>query len=209
MRPEQNLNQAFGLRQEQPHERLTPQTFVLRRVTANGCTLTPNERLCALVIAGRMNRRDTCWPSVDTIALDMGVSRKTAQRAVAVCCEGAAPLFARKWQRGKATPTYTLVRNPAAFAASRDQARARKATQEQWANLRARFGRRTDRAQDGNVAQLAAQFVRSMSERKVTAHPASERKAAVCERCQRPAVLYPDGSLRDYADEQQPHACPR
>ena len=97
---------------------------------------TPAERLVALVLAGHMGKKDdhghpTCFVAQSTLAHEAGLSIRQVSRITKALTEGkrpestggVLPLFARSLS-GRNCYTYTLVKDPVAFVARRNEARA-------------------------------------------------------------------------------------
>jgi len=107
-----------------------PTFEVLDRVLSPRCRLNSTERLVALALGARMNMGGECFPSVDYIAARIGRRERAVQYALKTLIEGdqerwIKPLFGRRWDPARLTPTYFLVRNPPAFVEARDKARSR------------------------------------------------------------------------------------
>lgn len=212
MRPEQNLNQAFGSRQEQPRKH-HPLIALSQRLRGGSHGLKGTELAVAWALATYLNQDGTdAFPSQKRLSKDAGVSIKAVRYALALLCDGSLPLFARRRHRRGITH-YSLVYSPAKFVAARDQVRAELRRKRQLAELQAKYGGRRRRLSPGktdsktsgsNVLDLVASVARSMDTRKVT--PMHQRIAAKCPDCSQFRVWHPDkNQWFDYSDETQLH----
>lgn len=106
-----------------------PTWFILKRVRAADCKLQPLDRWLAVVLAeyAGLNPSGEAWPSVSTLARDTGLSCSRVKEGLAALCAGPLPLFAKSWapsiENNRKTPTFTVVKEPAAYAAAREAGR--------------------------------------------------------------------------------------
>ena len=129
-----------------------PAQIIRQRVLGNDCAYSPTVRLVAVAVAEHLNAVAddeggySAWPSQTALARETGTSRRTVQRALSVLCDGPCPMFARtqpgRTRRGgqefrHTSARLTLVTDPAAFAARRDQNRERRKRDTQVALLEA------------------------------------------------------------------------
>ena len=104
-------------------DRSTPMLYGMRKLFAAEAPYRPLDRLIVFAVVVRMNTFGICWPSLADISKRTALSKRTVTKFLGVHLNGPAPLLARSWVPGRRSPTYTLVRDPIAFAAARDSHR--------------------------------------------------------------------------------------
>lgn len=180
--------------------RLSPLSFVAQRLRSS--TFSPSARLAAFCLAARMNKTERCWPSIETVARDMGCGRSTAAKAIRELTDGASPPLFLKHKRKNSSTIYELVRHWSQAAAD-----ARERSAEEYSRKRgqARFAKdlETLRSQYGRAR---AGVLRDMNTRKVSSMPAGRESR--CEPCGAILDIRPDGTVLDFLT-QAPHVCPR
>lgn len=142
-----------------------PTLQVFARVLSPRCQLKSTERLVALALAARLNKRGECWPSVADIIARVGVGERTVQRALKTLIDSDMPIFARRWVLDHKTPVYFLVRNPTAFAEARGRKRIEfllsNMVQKKGSGLRGVEQKRADQKQHARKVVLQARRERS------------------------------------------------
>ena len=103
---------------------LTPLFHVMSKLLTANARYHPTERLIVLAIVQRMSREGVCWPSLADIARRTGLDRRTVTKWLSRHLRGPGPLLARTWVPEHKSPTYSLVRDPVAFAKARDASRS-------------------------------------------------------------------------------------
>jgi hypothetical protein len=140
--------------------------FALQQVFRADRPYTPDERLVLLYLVHRMSfdaptQRHSCFYGAERIAEDTGLSERTIRRVVERHRNSTHPLIAFSSRGHRKSLLSTLIRNPEAFIAAREQARIATAAEHE-----ARAARKVGQRLKTTIAKLPTRPLLSLPTRR-------------------------------------------